>query len=253
MRGLISEIHYLSYLISVLLFFNPGVIISQDFGNHSAFRKEMASLVLEYKLEEALVICNKSDKDDREVIATKSIVYSLMGNRDKNKNYIEKGFTILKSFSSLKEDYNIHVAIAVSYGIQANQVGLKKQAELAQISVKHCKEALSLNSNLPHPNFILGRYYYELSGMSSITAKIAKKIIDEEEIDRASYELALSYLKEASKLAPHRFLYNYYTGAAYKELGNEEMALFYFHKADKNKRHTSDDFEANKDLVKQIK
>ena len=86
-----------------------------------------------------------------------------------------------------------------------------------------------------------------------MTAKIAKSVIDKEDIERATYELALSYLEQASKLAPERFLYNYYTGAAYEELGNKDMAMFYYRKADKNIRHTSDDLEADKDLAKQLK
>ena len=253
MRSLKPKIRLLYYFIFVLLFFIPGLSLSQDPGNYSAFRNEVAPLILDYKLEEALAICNDSDENDIEVIAAKSVIYSLMGNRDENENYIEKGFDLLKPFQTQTNDYNIQVALAVSYGIQANHSGLKKKAEFGQLSVRQSKEALKLDPNLPHPNFILGRFYFELSGMNSMTAKIAKSIIDKEEIDRASYELALLYLEVASKLAPERFLYNYYTGAAHKKLGNEEMALFYFHLADKNVRHTSDDLKANKDLQKQIK
>ena len=86
-----------------------------------------------------------------------------------------------------------------------------------------------------------------------MTAEIAKSILDKEEIERASHELALSYLIKASKLAPTRFLYNYYTGAAYNELKKKDKALHYFHLADKNVRHTADDRKADKDLQKQIK
>jgi len=57
--------------------------------------------------------------------------------------------------------------------------------------------------------------------MSKVTAEIAKSIPDKEGIERASNELALSYLVKASKLAPERILYNYYTGAAYNELKKE--------------------------------
>ena len=253
MRRLQSKIRFLFYFISVLLIFNPGLILSQDPGDYSAFRKETASLILDYQLEEALAICNNSDASDREVIATKSVIYSLMGNKDKNESYIEKGFNLLQPYRSRKDDYNIQTALAVSYGIQANHSGLKKKAELGQLSVHHSKEALRLEPNLPHPNFIPGRFYFELAGMNFATAMIAKSVIDKEEIERASYELALTYLEKASKLAPQRFLYNYYTGAAHKKLGNEEMAMYYFHLADKNVRHTSDDHKANKDLIKQMK
>ena len=253
MRELKSETLLQYFVISILLFSNPGYLLSQDPENYSEFRKEIAALVLDYKLEEALTICKNSDADNREVIAAKSIIYSLMGNMDKNESYIEKGFTLLNPYHSRKDDYNIHVAFAISYGIQANHSGLKEKAELAQLSVNHCKEALKLNPDLPHPNFILGRFYFELSEMSKVTAEIAKSILDKEEIERASYELALSYLVKASKLAPTRFLYNYYTGAAYNELKNKDKALHYFHLADKNVRHTADDRKADKDLQKQIK
>ena len=159
----------------------------------------------------------------------------------------------MKPFLSQKDDYNIHTALAISYGIQDNHSGLKEKIEFADLSVQHCKEALKLNPDLPHPNFILGRFYFELSEMNKMTAEIAKTIIDKEEIERASYELALSYLLKACTLVPTRFLYNYYTGAAYNKSGNEEMALHYFHLADKNARHTEDDQKADKDLQKQIK
>jgi len=253
MRSLKSKIRLLYYFIFVLFFFIPGLSLSQDPGNYSAFRNEVAPLILDYKLEEALAICNDSDENDIEVIAAKSVIYSLTGNRDKNESYIEEGFNMLKPLDPQMDDYNMHVAFAVSYGIQANHSGLKKKAEFGQLSVRHSKEALKLDPNLPHPNFILGRFYFELSGMNFATAMIAKSVIDKEEIERASYELALTYLEKASKLAPERFLYNYYTGAAHKKLENEEMAMYYFHLADKNVRHTSDDHEANKDLIKQMK
>ena len=253
MREIKSEIRLQYFVISILLFSNPGYLLSQEPENYSEFRKEVASLTLDYKLKEALAVCNKSDQSDREVIAAKSIIYSLMGNMDKNESYIEKGFTLLNPYHSRKDDYNIHVAFAISYGIQANHSGLKEKTKLAQLSVDHCKEALKLNPDLPHPNFILGRFYFELSEMSKVTTEIAKSILDKEEIERASYELALSYLVKASKLAPTRFLYNYYTGAAYNELKNKDKALHYFHLADKNVRHTADDRKADKDLKKQIK
>jgi len=253
MKRLKSEIRLQYCLISILLLFHPGYLFSQDPENYSEFRKEAASLTLDYKLKEAQALCNKSDQSDREVIAAKSVIYSLMGNMDENDNYIKKGFDMLKPFQSIKDDYNIHAAFAISYGIQANHSGLKKRAELAKLSTSHCKEALKLNPDLPHPNFILGRFYFELSEMNKVTAEIAKSILDKEEIERASYELALSYLVKASKLAPTRFLYSYYTGAAYNELKNKEKALHYFHLADRNVRHTADDRKADKDLQKQIK
>jgi tetratricopeptide (TPR) repeat protein len=253
MRGLQSKIRLLYYFIFVMLFFNSGLILSQDPENYSEFRNEILPLIFDYKLEKALAICNNSDENDREVIAAKSVIYSLMGNSDKNESYIEKGFNLLKPYRSLKDDYNIQAALAVSYGIKANQEGLKEQAKLAQISVNHCKEALKLNPNLPHPNFILGRFYFELADLSKTAAKIATAVIDKKEIERASFKLALSYLDKASTLVPKRFLYNYYTGAAYEKLGDEKKALYYFHLADKNVRHTSDDLKADKDLQKQIK
>ncbi len=107
MRGLKVRFRLLNYFIPALLFFSPGLIISQDVGDYSAFRKKIAPLFFSYELEEALAICNKSDESDREVIALKSMVYSLMGNRDKNDSYIEKGFDLVKPFSSEKGDYNI--------------------------------------------------------------------------------------------------------------------------------------------------
>jgi len=253
MRVLQSETRLLYYVTFILLFLNPGHILSQNSKKYSEFRTKITALVLDYELEEALALCKNFDESDREVIAAKSICYSLMGNMDKNESIIEKGFTLLKPFHSQKGDYNIHAAFAISYGIQSNHSGLKEKAEYAKLSVHHCKEALKLDPDLPHPNFILGRFYFELSEMSSVTAKIAKNIIGEEEIDRATFELALSYLVNASKLAPARFLYNYYTGAAYDKSGNEKMAMHYYQKADKNVRHTEDDRKADKDLAKQLK
>jgi len=248
-----SRLWQLSCLISILAIFNPNYLFSQDPVNYSEFRKEVASLTLNYKLDEALALCNKYDKSDREVIAAKSVVYSIRGNMDENESYIQKGKDMLQPFKSTKGDYNIHIAFGVSYGIQANHAGLKERAELAKLSTRHCKEALKLNPDLPHPNFILGRFYFELSGMGKVTAEIAKSILDKEEIERATYELALSYLVKASKLAPERFLYNYYTGATYSELKKEDKAMQYYRLADKNTRHTEDDRKADKDLQKEIK
>jgi len=63
-----------------LLLFHPEDIISQDSGNYSEFRKEIAALTINYKFEEALALCNNSDGSDREVVAAKSVNYSLLGN-----------------------------------------------------------------------------------------------------------------------------------------------------------------------------
>lgn len=253
MKSLCSQICLPYCLIAVLHLCHPGYLFSQEAENYSDFRKEATILILEYKLEEALALCEKYDESDREVLAAKSACYSLMGNSDKDESLIAKGFALLKPFESQEKDYNIHAAFAISYGIQSNHSGLKQKTEYAERSVYHCKEALKLNPDLPHPNFILGRFYFELSEMNKVTAEMAKSILDKEEIERASYELALSYLVKASKLAPSRFLYNYYTGAAYNELEDRDKALHYFHLADNNVRRIADDRKADKDLQKQLK
>ena len=239
--------------MSILLFMYAGVVSAQDPVRYSEFRNEFFALAIDYQLEEALALSKQRDASDPEVLATRSIAYSLIGNRDKNNSYIEKGFDLVQPYQSMEDDYNIQAALAVSYGMQANQVGLKEQARLSQLSVKHCKLALKLDPKLPHLNFILGRFYFELAGMGKATAKIAGSFISKEEIDRASYSLALTYLEVASEMAPSRFLYNYYTGAAYKELGNDEKAMHYFRLADKNTRHTDDDHKADKALQKALK
>jgi len=206
MKGLKPETRLLLSITILLLLLNAGQVKGQNPKHYSEFRKEFFELAIDYKLEEALTLCEKSDEGDKVVLAAKSVVYSLMGNRDKNKSYLEKGFDLVKPYKSLEDDFNIHVALAVSHGMQANHAGLKKKIEFADQSISHCKEALKLNASLPHPNFIPGRFYFELAGMCGATAK----------------------------LAPSRFLYNYYTGAAYKESGNEEKAMHYFHLADKD-------------------
>lgn len=242
----------LYHRVFILLFICVISVSGQDPVKNSKIRKEVVPLLFEYNLEQALSLCNNYDQNEIEVIAIKSVIYSLKGNRDKNNSEIEKGFNMLKPYKSLKSNFNIHVALAVSYGIQANHSGLKEKIELSELSVHHCKQALKLDPDLPHPNFILGRFYYELSDMNKVTANLAKSIIDKEEIERASFELALSYLEKASKLVPSRFLYNYYTGAVCNKLEDEKKAQYYFRLADKNKRCTADDEKADKDLQKQL-
>lgn len=228
-------------------------VYCQDPEVDAALRKKVAPLLFEYKLDKAMAACNSFDKSSPDVIAVKSMIYSLKGNMDKDEDLIEKGFSMLDPYKTRKNNYNIHVALAVSYGIQANHSGLKEKIRISEMSIQHSKEALKLNPKLPHPNFILGRFYYELSKMNNVTAKLAKTMLNKEEIERASFDLALSYLEKASTLLPTRFLYNYYTGAAYDKLGNKEKAMHYFRLADNNKRHTADDLSADKDLQKQLR
>ena len=239
-------------MLLIILYLNVSNVISQEAGDSPMFRKIIVPLVIGYKLEEALKLCDNFDKDDTEVIAARSIIYSLIGNRDDNDSYIERGYNMLEPYLLVEDNYNIHIALALSYGIRANHSGLMEKTELAQLSVNHCKEALKFNPGLPHPNFILGRFYYELSDMNWLTAQAARAFVDGDEIDRASFELALSYLERASELAPGRFLYNYYTGAAYMELDNEEKAFHYFRLADGNKRYTEDDMEADEELQDEL-
>jgi tetratricopeptide (TPR) repeat protein len=240
-EGIIFRTRIFYYLTCILLLMKTGSILGQDPERYSEFRNKFFALAIDYKLDEALALFNGTDEADYEVLA------------DKNISLIQKGFDLVKPYQSQEGDYNIQAAFAISYGIQANHAGLKEQAKFGDLSVKHCKKALKLDPRLPHPNFILGRFHYELADMSKATAKIAEAFIDKEEIDRASYDLALSYLKVACEVAPSRFLYNYYTGASYKKLGNEELALHFFRLADKNFRYTEDDHKADKDLQKQLK
>lgn len=142
MKGLKHETQLLFFITILLLLFNSGQVLGQDPEHYSEFRKEFFELAIDYKLEEALALCNNSDKTKKEVIAAESVVYSLIGNRDKNKSYIEKGFDLVKPYKSLEDDFNIHVALAVSYGMQANHAGLKEKIEFADQSVSHCKKAL---------------------------------------------------------------------------------------------------------------
>lgn len=239
-------------ILTILFGLNTLDVSCQDSEDSSIFRKTIIPLIHQYQLEKALEVCKSYDENDLEVIAAKSISYSLMGNRDEKDSDIETGFNMLQPYIDIKDDYYIYVAFAVSYGIQANHSGLKKKIELADLSIQYSKKALKLNPNLPHPNFILGRFYFELSQMSKMTASIAKTILSKEEIERASYDLALSYLEKASTLLPTRFLYNYYTGAVYEKLGNNEKAQHYFRLADKNERYSADDLKADKDLQKQL-
>jgi hypothetical protein len=160
---------------------------------------------------------------------------------------------MLAPYKSRKDNYYIHVALAMSFGIQANHSGLKEQIRLSEFAMQHCKDALKIDKNLPHPNFSLGRFYYELSRMSKVTASLAKTMIDPEEIERASFELSLSYLNKASSQRPNRFLYNYFTGAAYEGLGNKERAMYYYRLADNNHRYNADDWAADKDLQKKLR
>lgn len=250
------RVYITRFLYSVnllLLIISIGQASAQDPERYSDYRNEFFALAIDYKLEEALALSNQMDASDPEVLATRSIAYSLIGNRDKNNSYIQKGFDLVLPFQSMEDDYNIQAALAVSYGMQANHAGLKEKAKFSDLSVKHSKLALKLDPKLPHLNFILGRFYFELAGMGKATAKIAGSFISKEEINRASFPLALSYLKVASEMAPSRFLYNYYTGAAFKETGNDEKAMHYFRLADKNTRYTDDDRKADKDLQKQLK
>lgn len=253
MEGITLRARLLYLLTGALLLLYSGKHFGQDNERYSEFRNEVFALAIDYKLDEALKLCNNSEGVGNEVLAAKSVIYSLMGNRDKDEKLINKGFDLLKPYTSLKDDYDIHAALAISYSIQANQAGLREQAQLSNLLVKHCKAALILDPNLPHLNFILGRYYYELAGMSAAKAKVAGAFIDKAEIERATFKLAVSYLVKASDLAPSRFLYNYYTGAAYKELGNQNKAMVYFRMADNNIRHTEDDRKADKALQKELK
>jgi len=238
---------------SILLVCFTGKALGQNKNQPSDFRKEVVALLFDYKLEDALAFSDKSNADAVEVAAAKSTAYSLMGNRDENQKYIDQGMKLVEPYKSMTDDYNIQVAMAISYAVQANLSGLKKKAELSQISIRHAKRAVGLNPELAHANFILGRYYFELSGMSSATAKIAKNFIDPQDLKNASYKLALSYLEKASKVAPDRFLYLYYTGAAHEKAGNKEKAMSFYREADRKKRYTADDKQASKELAKHLK
>jgi tetratricopeptide (TPR) repeat protein len=253
MKSSLTTFRYLLWMNSILFIFFAGNVLSQNRNKPSDFRKEVVALMFDYKLEDVLAYSDKSNADAVEIAAAKSTAYSLMGNRDENQNYIDKGMKLLEPYKSSTDDYNIQVALAISYAVRANLSGLKKKAELSQVSIKHAKRAVKLYPELAHANFILGRYYYELSGMSSATAKVAKNFIDSDDLKNASYKLALSYLEQASKLAPDRFLYLYYTGAAHEKVGNKEKALSFYREADSKKRYTSDDKQASKELAKHLK
>jgi tetratricopeptide (TPR) repeat protein len=253
MKMMPGSLKVLAFVVIILVVFPSARTHAQDPQTAAALHEQVAPLLFEYQLERSLEACSRFDASDLNVIAYKSATCSLMGNRDKDEDLIAKGFSILEPYQARKDNHNILVALALSYGTRANQAGLKEKISLSEKSIQHCEEALAIDPDLPHPNFILGRYYYELSDMNKMTAKLAKSMLGEEVIERASFDLALSYLEKSSEQRPTRFLYNYYTGAAHEKLGNKEKAMQYYRLADRNERHNEDDRKADKDLRKKLR
>jgi len=73
MKGLKPETRFLYSITILLLLLNAGQVSGQNPERYSEFRNEFFVLAIDYKLEEALALCNNSDKTDKEVLADKNI------------------------------------------------------------------------------------------------------------------------------------------------------------------------------------
>ena len=195
---------------------------------------------------------------DAFLLAHKSMVYSGMLNitgDDDNKieTYLKEAIYYAGkalAMDSLSKWGNL--AMALAYARQAHLSNFTSKASYSKLANEHCRKVLAIDPHEPASNFILGRFYFEVADLGGAASLMARPILGKEEIEKASFDLALSYLKKSSQKQPDRFIYVYFTGLAYSKADNDKEALRYFERAKKLAPKSKDEQELYLGLDKLI-
>ncbi len=115
---------------------------------------------------------------------------------------------------------NVVKAIALGK-LSINQTG-KEKIKFAKDIRRHLDVALKANPENHLALHVMGRWFYEVSGISSFERAAAKMLIGD--IPKASYDEAIVYFEKARKLYPNFTLNNYELAKAYQKKGNLTVA-----------------------------
>ena len=223
--------------------------------------KELETMVESRQLNDAMILSDELTDEfgyNAFIIAHKSMACSGMINSiEDNKeieSYLKQAINYANEAMALDSSIKwSNLAMALAYAKQANFSGFSHKASYSKLANKYSKRVLAIDPNDPTSNFILGRFYLEVSDLSGPASLMARPLLGKEEIDKASFDLALSYLEKSCRMQPNRFIYMYYTGIVLTKLDKDQEALKYFERAKALTPQSKQEQELYQELDKLIK
>ena len=173
-----------------------------------------------------------------------SELYSLLGNRQKDKKKKVEYFTAAQNYgaSAVKlapREADPNYVMAVAMGRLALISSGKEKVQHVREIKKYCEAALAANPNHVRATHVLGKWYYEVSTLN-FAEKAALKVIYGG-LPAASLPDAIKYYEKARSL-DGGFILNYLELArAYKENGQSDKAIDVLNRLIKLPPKTADD------------
>lgn len=182
--------------------------------------------------------------NDVKALVNASEMYSIIGNREKEKKKKMDYFTAARTYaeSALKADpasADANYVMAMALGRMALITGGKEKVGYVRDIKKYADEALKINPNHIQALHILGKWNYEVTSLN-VAEKAALKVLYGG-LPPASMPLAILNFEKSKGLDPW-FILNYLELAkAYKENGQSDKAIEVLNKMLKLPPKTRDD------------
>ena len=232
------------FLLFVLIMSTVTLIKAQDVQylvkEGEVLEKEMKENEALQKYLEALKIA----PNDVGALVNASEMYSIIGNREKEKKKKMDYFTAARTYaeSALKADpgsADANYVMAMALGRMALITGGKEKVGYVRDIKKYADEALKINPNHIQALHILGKWNYEVTSLN-VAEKAALKVLYGG-LPPASMPLAILNFEKSRGLDPW-FILNYLELAkAYKENGQSDKAIDVLTKMQKLPPKTKDD------------
>eukprot|EP00043_Microstomoeca_roanoka_P001636 m.33829 g.33829 ORF g.33829 m.33829 type:complete len:365 (+) comp10936_c0_seq1:35-1129(+) len=135
-----------------------------------------------------------------------------------------------------------HKWFAVITGAMTDYVGLNEKLECGHVFKKHVEEAIRLDPNDGLSYHLLGRWCFEVAGLSWLEKRACAALIGQP--PEATYDEALGHLLKADQLSPEWALNTLFVAKCYLKLGKKSEAQQWLRKCVECSGKAKEDLEA---------
>lgn len=228
----------------IVMILSASLVSAQDVDYLVKEGEELEKAMKENEALQKYLEALKIAPSDVKALVNASEMYSIIGNREKEKKKKIDFFTAARTYaeSALKADNSsadANYVMAMALGRMALITGGKEKVGYVRDIKKYADEALKLNPNHIQALHILGKWHYEVTSLN-VAEKTALKVLYGG-LPPASMPLAILNFEKARGLDPW-FILNYLELAkAYKENGQSDKSIDVLNKLLKLPPKTRDD------------
>lgn len=156
----------------------------------------------------------------------------------------EAGYaSALKARELAPEDPEVRLTVGVAAARLAfHTYNPRRKLELSLVARDEAAEAMKLKPRYALAWHMMGRWYYEMAGLSPLLHVLAEAIYGK--LPDADYDQAVDHLRKAAELEPGRALFHAELGRAYLAAGRRDAARLELEKSLSLPRITRDDAAA---------